>query len=145
MPAYLKFLWGNPSPLRLAASCAIGVALAVCSAGSPIWLFIFILILILRTHIISLFFGFGMGKILALFSYRCYEAVGKDVLISHKIFWQDFLAKPFICYLNLNKAAVMGNLIVAVALAFFFFFLFFVPLFFLKKITLQKYIDRRDL
>ena len=145
MPVYFKFLWGNPAPIRLALSFAAGIALGISVSGSSVWFLLFLLVLILRTHIISLIFGFATGKLLSTIVAANYESLGKSILLSNKSFWQNFLAKPFICYLNLNDANVMGNLVFALLSGLFFFIILFPVLFYLKKSLLKKYIARRSL
>jgi len=143
MFSLFKFIYGNPSPTRLAASFALGAMLGVISTQSPVWLVLFILIIVFRTHIISVIIGYLSGKLFAVMLSGFYVPIGKSILISNKTFWQNLLIKPFICYLNLNKAEVMGNLIVAVIFSIILFILIFPTLFFLKNLVLQKYKQRQ--
>ena len=121
----IKFLWGRPSPFRIAASSALGITLGICFSGSPVWLVILFLCLILRTHISSLLVGFITGNILKIILNGLYEPAGKTILLSNEFFWQKVLSKPVICYLNLNVGKIMGNLFIAIACGLIIFILLF--------------------
>jgi len=109
----VKFFWKGITPRRIAASAALGVTLGICSSGSAGWLIILSLCLILRTHIYSLIIGLAAALIFKPFFRSLYEPTGKLILLSGKNFWQHVLAKPVICYLNLNVGHIMGNLVIA--------------------------------
>ena len=124
----IDFLWGSPSPFRIAASLALGVTLGICFAGNPVWLVILTLCLILRTHISSLLVGLITGNILKIILNGLYEPAGKTILLYNEIFWQEVLSKPVICYLNLNVGKVMGNLFIAIVCGLIIFILTFMAL-----------------
>jgi len=121
----IKLLWGYPSPFRIAVSLALGVTLGICFLGSPVWLVILALCLILRTHISSLLVGLITGNILKIILNGLYEPAGKTILLSNKIFWQQVLSKPVICYLNLNVGKIMGNLFIAIVCGLIIFIILF--------------------
>jgi len=110
----IKSFWGNPSPMCIAASVALGVMLGICPSGSAAWLIILGLCLILKTHILSLLVGFVTGNLLDIALSSLYEPTGKMILLSNKILWQAVLSKPVICYLNLYVGKVMGNLFISI-------------------------------
>ena len=81
MIKFLKFLWGNPLPMRIAASVSIGVILGICAFATPVWFIIFSCIFIFRTHLLSSLAGWLAGLALGFVLNPLYEPVGRFVLV----------------------------------------------------------------
>lgn len=106
--------FGHPSAFRVAPSIAAGVALGVtspaCATAFVFWLAV---ILVFRTHLRSVLAGVLAGLAFKPFvAARC-EAVGMRLLRAHEEFWREMLGAPVICYFQLEKARMMGALVLS--------------------------------
>jgi len=113
MPRILKLLWGHPLPLRVALSAALGVALGLCDAGTPVWCILLAAVFVFRTHVPTAIIAWACGCWLAVPLKGLCEPAGKFILLSAEPLWRALLSQPFVCYLNLNQGRVMGNAAVA--------------------------------
>ncbi|RLD12127.1 MAG: hypothetical protein DRI44_01710 [Chlamydiae bacterium] len=128
MQKLIKFFWGNPSSMSIAASFAMGVTLGLCPLGTTIWFLILGLCLIFKTHILSLLTGLITGVFLRVILRSLFEPTGKMILLSNEVFWKRTLSKPVICYLNLNVGSIMGNMFIAILSGLIIFALIFITL-----------------
>ncbi len=125
-----KWFWGYPLPFRIAASAFFGVMLGFLFLGTPVWLVVLALILIFRTHLFIVFVSALCGYIFSLLFRPFYERTGVKILLNNETFWQTFCSKPFVNYLNLNNAQIMGSIIWALIISLIVFIILII---FLKK------------
>lgn len=117
----LNYLWGTPSPVRVAASVALGAALGMLATGSPVWLVCAAVILLLRTHVPLAVCSWAMGWLASCVVGGLFEPAGRWVLQSNEAYWRTHLSRPVVCYLGLNQGRVMGSVVcgaVVVAVVF---------------------------
>jgi len=126
----VKWFWGHPLPFRVAASVATGLMLGFLVIGSPVWYVVFAAVLIFRTHLFLVLVSVVFGFVLSLPLRRLYEKTGEAALFANENFWREICSKPFICYLNLNNAQVIGSIIWALVI---FLIIFTFLIIFLKK------------
>jgi len=107
-----RILWGSPATLRCALSIGVGVWLGLQVVGTPVWWCGLVLALVLRTHLPCVALGWGAGTLLAPTLAGICEARGAAVLLRDPAGWRALLKKPFICYLDLQRAQTLGRCIV---------------------------------
>ena len=125
-----KWFWGYPLPFRIAASAFFGIMLGFLFLGTPVWLVALALTLIFRTHLFIVFVSALFGYVLSLPLKQFYERTGVKILLNNETFWQNFCSKPFVNYLNLNNAQVMGSIVWALIISSIIFIILII---FLKK------------
>ena len=110
----MAWLW-SCSAARCAASVAAGVSLGLLSFRTPVWVFWCAAVLIVRTHLPSVAVGWLLGWGVSYATQALNEPVGAWVLRQHEPFWRAVLVRPGICYLRLEEAWIMGNVVIACA------------------------------
>ncbi len=125
-----KWFWGHPLPFRIAVSAFFGFMLGLLILDSSVWLIIFVFVLIFRTHLLIVFISALCGSVLSLLFRQFYERTGVKILLANETFWQNFCSKPFINYLNLNNAQIIGSIVWALIISSI---IFIVLIIFLKK------------
>ena len=107
-----RLVWCAPGVLRCALSIGAGVWLGMQAAGAPMWWCGLALVLALRTHVPCVAIGWGMGALLAPHLAATFEARGAARLLGDPAGWRALLKKPFICYLDLQRAQTLGRCVV---------------------------------
>ena len=107
---------------------ALGFLLGFLITGSPVWFAVLAVVLIFRTQLFIVAVSALCGFAVSMPIKQLYESSGTTILIANEPFWQNICSKPFVCYLNLNNAQIMGSVVWAFAFSIVVFAVLFVLL-----------------
>lgn len=83
--------------------------------GTPLWVALCLIIVVTRTHVPTVAIAWLLGSVVRYLVEGWYAPAGALVLQAAPHVWQLLVQQPMVCYLNLDRARVMGSLVCGAA------------------------------